>query len=56
MKPLKKRDLKDFEAEIVKAKKRYITEAMEFRRRILEQKQRTVSLRKKKNLRVKYSA
>lgn len=50
MKPVKEKDLRDFKAKIIESKKEYITEALEFRQRMLEEKERAADLRKKKKL------
>lgn len=49
MKRLKEKNLKDFLSEIIDSKKKYIAEAMEFKQRILEEKERTSDLRKQKS-------
>lgn len=49
MKPVKEK-LGDFKIEIIEGKKKYLIEAMEFRLRILEEKEKTNKLREKKKL------
>jgi len=50
MKPVKEKDLRDLKVKIIECKRQYITKAMEFRRRMVEEKKRAVNLRKKKKL------
>ena len=50
MKPLNEKDIRDFKVKIVEGKKKYMIEAMEFRRIMIEEKERTVDLQKKKKL------
>ena len=49
MKPLKEKNLRDLRAEMIENKKEYVTKAMEFRQKILEEKQRSDELRKQKS-------
>lgn len=49
MKPIKGKEVRDLKIKIMESKKRYITEVMEFRKKIL--KESTSNLRKKKELR-----
>jgi len=49
MKPVKEDSLKDYKIAIIEGKKKYVIEAMSFRRRILEEKEAN-KLRGKKKL------
>jgi len=49
MKPLKENTLTDLRVEIIKEKQKYIAEAIRFRQRILEEKEKTTDLRKQKS-------
>lgn len=48
MKRLKKDSAKDFRIEILEGRKNYLVQAMEFRRRMLEEKQKPRDSRRKK--------
>ena len=50
MKPTREKRLKDLKTEIIEGKRRYLIERMEFRQRLLEQKERVNKLREKKKL------
>jgi len=49
MKPAKEKNVRDLLAKIIEDKKKYITEAMQFRQRMLQEKERTTHLRKAKS-------
>lgn len=48
MKPLKEKNVRELLAEIIENKKKYVTEAMKFRYKMLAEKQRTADLRKQR--------
>jgi len=50
MKPVKEKDFRDLKVRIIKCKRQYITKAMEFRQKMIEERKRAINLRKKKKL------
>jgi hypothetical protein len=51
MKPVNEKNVRNLVVEMIQAKEKYMSEAMRFRQKMLQEKERTLDLRKQKSKR-----